>query len=397
MPEQVPIYLDNAATTQPLPEVVEAMARVQRDEFGNPSSPHAFGGTPRKLLDDAREFLRGTVGAAQVVLTSGGSEADFLGLVGAAAARPPGRVLVAATDHPALLRCAGILGRLRHHVTTLPVTHYGDVHPEALFEHLGPDVRVLSILHGHNELGTLAEVEEMVSLVRRVAPDAHVHVDLVQSYGKIPFDLDDSGVDSVAVSAHKLHGPRGVGFLALSSVAKVEPLMVAGGQEHGMRGGTENVAGAVGLMLAAEAAFSHQHRVAEQTSAMAGRIERAVLAAIPDAERLGHPQRRLPHILSLRIRGLVASTLLERCDARGLAFSTGAACHGQGPPGDNHVLSAIGLDRGAQREVLRLSFSRFTTDEEVERAIAILVEEAQLLLRASPRRARSERAQGGSA
>jgi cysteine desulfurase len=391
------IYLDNAATTRPLAEVIAAMDRVHLDQFGNPSSPHAFGGPPRKALDDAREFLRGTVGAAQLVLTSGGSEADFLGLVGGAAARPSGRVLVAATDHPAILRCAGLLGRLRHHVTTLPVTEHGCVHPETLFEHLGPDVRAVSILHGHNELGTLADVEEIVSLVRRVAPDAHVHVDLVQSYGKIPFDLDDSGVDSVAVSAHKLHGPRGIGFLGLSSVAKVEPLMVAGGQEHGLRGGTENVAGAVGLMLAAEAAFSHRHAIAERTSAMAERVERAVLEAFPDAMRLGHPRRRLPHILSLRIRGLVASTLLERCDARGLAFSTGAACHGQGPPGDNHVLAAIGLDRAAQREVLRLSFSRYTTDEEVERAIAILIDEARLLLSAAPRRGRTERAQGGSA
>jgi len=223
------IYLDNAATTQPLAEVVEAMARVQFDTFGNPSSKHAFGPPARALLDDAREFLRGTLGAAQLVFTSGGSEADQLGIVGSAAARPPGRVLLAATDHPAMLQCESLLAKWRHYVTRLPVTAHGDIAPETLFDALGDDVRTVAILHGHNELGTLSRLDELVSLVRRIAPTAHVHVDLVQTYGKLPFDLDDADVDSVAVSAHKLHGPRGVGFLALSSKAQITPLLKAGG------------------------------------------------------------------------------------------------------------------------------------------------------------------------
>ncbi len=393
MPDAARIYLDNAATTRPLPAVVDAMARVQRDTFGNPSSPHGFGPPARRLLDDAREFLRGTLGAAQVVFTSGGTEADLLGLVGAAAARPPGRVLVGAADHPAVLRCAELLGRFRHHVTLVPTTRDGDIHPETLFDHLGPDVRAVALLHGHNELGTLCEVAELASLVHRVAPEAHVHVDLVQSYGKIPFDLDDAGVDSVAVSAHKLHGPRGVGLLALSSTARVEPLMIGGGQEDGLRGGTENVAGAVGLMLAAETALTHQQLTATHTADLATLVAAIVRDAFPEAERLGHPQRRLPHILSLRIPGVVAGTLQERCDARGLAFSTGAACHGSGPAHGNHVLAAIGMDQRQQREVLRLSFCGTTTHDEAEDAAAILVEEARVLLDAAPR----ERSRGGRA
>lgn len=380
-----PIYLDNAATTRPLPEVVEAMTAVHLDQFGNPSSGHALGAGPRKALADAREFLRGTVGAAELVFTSGGTEADQLGVVGAAAARPSGRVLMGAADHPAVLRCATLLGRFRHHVTQLPVTAHGDLEPEVLFEHLGPDVRVVAILHGHNELGTLAQVAELASLVRRVAPDAHIHVDFVQGFGKVPFELDDAGVDSVAVSAHKLHGPRGVGFLALSSKAHVEPLVVGGGQEGGRRGGTENVAGAVGLMLAAEAALTHMAGTAEHTRQLCAIVLDAVQAAFPAAHRLGHPERRLPHVLSLRIPGLVAQTLLERCDARGLCFSTGAACHGAEHAAENHVLSAIGLDRRAQREVLRLSFSRYTGEAEARAAAGILVEEATALRAAAPR------------
>ena len=245
------IYLDNAASTPPLPAVVDAMASVQTELFGNPSSAHSFGPPAKKALEDAREFLRGTLGAARLVFTSGGSEADYLGIVGSAMARAPGRVLLAQSDHPALLQCTSLLTRSRHHVSTLPVTRDGDLAPETLFEALGSDVRTVGLMYGHNELGTLCQLRELVELVRRTAPEAHVHVDLVQTYGKLPFDLDDFDVDSVAVSGHKFHGPRGAGFLALSSTAAIAPLQLAGGQEGGLRGGTENLAGAVGLAVAA--------------------------------------------------------------------------------------------------------------------------------------------------
>src|SRR5262245_29801122 len=177
------IYLDNAATTRPLDSVVAAMAKAQTDLFGNPSSKHAFGPGARRALDDAREFLRGTLGAAQVVFTSGGSEADYLGIVGSAMARPAGRVLMAQSDHPAMLGSTALLARCRHHVSALPVTAHGDLDPEVLFDALGADVRTVALLFGHNELGTLCQLEELVGLVRRAAPGAHVHVDLVQTYG----------------------------------------------------------------------------------------------------------------------------------------------------------------------------------------------------------------------
>jgi len=387
------IYLDNAATTQPLPAVVAAMGKTALEQFGNPSSAHAFGPPARRALDDARDFLRGSVGAARLVFTSGGSEADYLCIIGSAAARPSGRVLMSASDHPALLQCATLLGRHRHHVTVLPVTREGDVAPETLFEALGQDVRTVALMYGHNELGTLCRLHDLVELVRRTAPAAHVHVDLVQTYGKLPFDLDEFDVDSVAVSGHKFHGPRGAGFLALSSTAEVQPLQLAGGQEGGMRGGTENVAGAVGLAVAAEHALTHQAELCAHTQDLAARMWAAVLDNIPGAERLGHPERALPHILSLRLPGIVGQTLALRCDDRGVAFSTGSACHGAhhdaGGDGksDNHVLAAIGLDRLAAREVVRLSFGATTTDAEVDAATGILVEEARRLLASSPREA----------
>jgi cysteine desulfurase len=393
MPGPRRIYLDHAATTPPLPAMVEAMATAQLDLFGNPSSLHTFGPPARAALDDAREFLRGSLGASRVVFTSGGSEADLLGIVGGAAGRPPGRVLMAQSDHPALLQCATLLSRWRHHTAVLPVTAHGDLAPETLFDALGQDVRVVALMYGHNELGTLCQLQELVELVRRTSPQAHVHVDLVQTYGKLPFDLDAYDVDSVAVSGHKFHGPRGAGFLALSSTAELQPIQLAGGQEEGLRGGTENVPGAIGLAVAAEHALSHQAHTARHTSELAAMVFAEAQAAVPGAQRLGHPERRLPHILSMRLPGVNGHTLLLRCAERGVAFSTGAACHGGGggaepSPAKKHgnpVLAAIGLDAMAAREVVRLSFSGMTTRADAEQAAMVLVDEAVRLLASAPR------------
>ena len=236
---------------------------------------------------------------------------------------------------------------------------------------------MLAIQHGHNELGTLTELDRIVELLRQRVPDAHIHVDLVQAYGKIPFDLDDKGVDSVAISAHKFHGPRGMGCLTLSSKARIAALQPGGGQEHGLRGGTESVAAAVGMAVAAEAALSGLAQSKAQCTELAEMFFAIVAARLPKLQLLGHPQRRLPHLLSLRLGGIVAQSLQERMDARGVAFSTGSACHGQND--ENHVLAAIGLDRIAAREVMRISFSKLNSVEEATRAADLLIEEAETL------------------
>lgn len=408
------IYLDNAATTRPTRRCIDRMADAHYQCFGNPSSPHSFGPPAKRALDDAREFLRGTLAASSVVFTSGGSEADYLGIVGAAAKRPPGRVLMSQSDHPALLQTSTMLTRFRNHVAQLPVTEHGDIAPETLFDALGTDVRVVALMHGHNELGTLGNLQELIELTRRAAPQAHIHIDLVQTYGKLPFDFDTFDVDSVAVSGHKFHGPRGTGFLALSGSADIAPLQEAGGQESGLRGGTENVAGAVGLMTAAEEALTHQAETEVHTRDLCERVFEIVQDAVPDAVRLGHPTRNLPHILSMRLPDVAGETLMTRCDARGVAFSVGSACHGTGDKSrdhlgrekrakqpaakkaghkigrknnnaDNHVLAAIGLNKQEGREVVRLSFSGETSIDDAEDAADILAEEALRLLASAPR------------
>ena len=372
------MYLDHAASTPPLPEVVDAVAATMHEAFGNPSSTHGPGTAARRLLEDSREFLRGSLGAARLVFTSGGTEADCLGVVGAAWARPAGRVLVGAADHAAVLSLDQVLGK-RHALSAVPVGTHGVVEPETLFEALGPDVRVVSILHGHNELGSLADVEELAEVIRRVSPDAHVHVDLVQSYGKLDFDLDRTGIDSVAVSGHKLHGPRGIGFLALSSKARVAPIVAGGGQEDGLRGGTQNLPGAVGLARAAEYMLTHLAHHAAHTSELCERMFALLQDELREVDRLGDPEHRLPHILSVRIPGITGQALQEACADRGVAFSTGAACHGD-DDAENHVLRAIGLSRRDARRVVRMSFSPFDRFEDIDRAAQIVIEEAERLL-----------------
>ncbi len=376
-----PIYLDNAATTRPLDEVVAAMSRVQLESFGNPSSPHSFGKEPGKLLNDAREFMRGSLGAANAILTSGGTEADLLGILGAASAREPGKVIAAASDHPAILAQSSALEGLGHRMLSLPVSEHGDLQVDTLARHADQNLRVLAIMHGHNELGTLPALADLVALARKRAPDVHIHVDLVQSYGKIPFDLDAADVDSVAISAHKFHGPRGMGCLAVSSKARISPLQMGGGQEQGMRGGTENVAAAVAMAVAAEAALSKLVENARHCSKLCEIFLDQVQAKLPAVARLGNPERRLPHLLSLRLPGVVAETCQQRMDQRGVAFSTGSACHGG--ESENHVLAAIGLEAAAAREVMRFSFSKLNTAAEAQTAARLLIEEATTLLELS--------------
>ncbi len=376
-----PIYLDNAATTRPFKSVVQAMSEVHYEQFGNPSSPHQFATQPKRLVEDARNFMRGSFCAGSLVLTSGGTEADLLGIIGAARMRAPGRILVGAADHPASLAIEDLASRFGHRTQSVPVSSFGALEAETLAQQLGPDVAVVSILHGHNELGSLCDLPALVEVIREKSPQAHIHVDLVQSYGKIAFDLDHAGVDSAAISAHKFHGPRGVGCLALANQAKIAAMQVGGGQEGGLRGGTENVAAVVGMARAAERVLSH---LSESRTKLEGYRD-SMFAAMHEAcgaIRLGDPERCLPHILSMRVPGLRAETLQQCCDELGLAFSTGSACHGSNK--DNHVLSAIGLKPPEAREVLRVSFSTDNTDAEIERATQTLTSEAKRLLHISP-------------
>ena len=380
------IYLDNAATTRPDPRVVDAMVAVLRDAWGNPSSPHRIGIEADRRLKEARRRVAAALGPevdpAEVVFTSGGTEADAMALRGAAAlarARgwPPGEtgIVVTAIEHPAVLETARALGAEGFRVTVVPVGPTGVVTPEAVAAACDARTAAVAVMHVNNELGAVAPVAAIAAAVRARAPRALVHVDAVQSFGWLDCAPARLGADTIAVSAHKIHGPKGAGALWVRKGLQLPALVTGGDQEGGRRGGTQNMAGAVALGAAAElAAAARAGAGAARLGALRDRLVERVLGGVRRARLTGPtaPAERAPHIASFRIDGPPSEPLLHALEGRGVYASSGAACHaGSGSP--SHVLTAIGEDAARRdRAYLRLSLSRDTTEAEVDGAAAAL-------------------------
>jgi cysteine desulfurase len=353
----VAIYLDNAATTRVLPEVAAAMLGCLREDFANPSSAHGPGRAAAARVAAARAEVAAALGGGDVLFTSGGSEADALGVLGAARARRGRHVVVTALEHPAVLGAAERLQADGWSVTRVPVTAAGVVDPDAVAAAVRPETAVVACMLVQNELGSIQPVAEVARAVR-ARSDAHVHCDAVQALGKIRVDAAALGVDSLAVSAHKLGGPKGTGALWLAPGARVEPLWLGGGQEHGRRQGTENVAGIVGFGVAARLAAGRLPALG--VAALRDRL----VASVPRARLVGAAAPRVPHIAALDLPGVEPLAL----EARGIIVSGGAACHGGAR---SHVLDAIGF---AGAGIIRLSLSHETQAAEIDAAIQALIE-----------------------
>lgn len=362
-------YLDNAATTPVDPEVAEAMARSLREEYGNPSSLYPLGARAHRLLEEARELMAGMLGARTVVFTGGGTEATNLAMRGQFTGGRTGRILVGAADHPSVLATARALEAEGCAVSVCPVDGRGQLDLAAFGELCGEDLRLVSILYGNNEVGTLPPLETLVALVRDHAPRAHLHVDAVQAFCKVPFDLDRFGIDSASLAAHKIHGPKGVGALALGARRRPEPVITGGGQEQGLRSGTEDVCGIRGFALAAERWISDMAGIAARLEGRRARVLDALAGADVACTRIGDPERCLPHVLSLAFAGISGEVAMNWLAERGLCVSTGSACSQRGDKGKqtgSKVLRAMGLADELVQGTLRISFGRFTTDADVE-------------------------------
>lgn len=373
------VYLDNAATTPLDPRVRAAMEPFLGECFANPSSAHRAGVRAAEALDEARRRIARVVGARaeRVVFTGGGSEANALGVLGQARARRArgGHVLVGPTEHPCVRESAARLAREGFEVETLPLDAGGALDLEAAARRLRPDTVLVAQMLVNNEFGSVFAVAELARLVRSRAPHAAVHVDAVQALGKLELSLPDLEADSLALSAHKVHGPKGVGALCLGDTEpRVEPLVVGGGQEAGLRAGTQNVAGAVGFGVAAE--IAERERPAAVTR-MRGLRERLAAGLAELGARVLAPgaQVREPvcSILAALFPGPPAEVRLHHLDARGVAASAGSACQA-GKREISPALLAIGLSADEARRVLRFSLSRETTSEDVEQALAALAE-----------------------
>ncbi len=377
-------YLDNAATTPVRPEVLEAMLPyLGKEAFGNPSSAHRFGRAARAGIEEAKRAVATAVGAEpnQVVFTSGGTEADNLAIIGAAlAARERGgpfRVAVSATEHKAALAAAHAVKHLGGEEVILPVTASGQVDGAALDKALAPagagagagGVAVVSVMWVNNEVGTVQPVAELAT--RCYDAGVSFHSDAVQAFGKLRVSVRDVNCTLLTISGHKIGAPKGVGALIVRDRKAVEAIIHGGGQQFGIRPGTENVPGIVGLGVAARLAAEEQQSLAARLGELRDELERRLVTIVPDALINGWQGARAPHISNVSIPGTDSEALLMHLDLAGIACSSGSACS-TGAVEPSHVLTAMGVPRELGVAALRFSLGKDSTLEDVEAVSAAL-------------------------
>jgi cysteine desulfurase len=368
-------YLDHAATTPMIPEAREAMLALLEEDFGNPSSVHAFGRSARAAVEDARERVAAAIGAnpSEIVFTGGGTEADNLALKGAASKlRGNGDHMVAtAFEHHAVLDSARSLARRGWKLTEVPVDASGIVDPATVAEEVGPSSVLASVMAVNNEIGTIQPIGDVCRLVKEANPRAVVHTDAVQALGNIPVDVGEWNVDLAAFAAHKVGGPKGVGALFVRSHTPVEPLLHGGGQERGLRSGTLNVAGIAAFGIAAEMAAAEVTEKAERLLKLRARLYEGIKVAIPDALVNGDLENRVAGNLNISFPSTDGETLLLLLDQEGIACSSGSAC-ASGALDPSHVLLAIGSPRDLARGSLRFSLGRTSVESDVDAVLAVL-------------------------
>jgi len=369
---QMPIYLDYNATTPIAPEVAEAITPCLGELFGNPSSPHSYGIAAKRAVEGARANVAAMLGCNpdEVLFTSGGTEANNLAISGVVQAlRERGRhIITSSIEHPAVIEPCRALASLGFAVTTLPVDEHGRVSPDDLANALREDTILVTIMHANNEVGTVQPIAEIVRLAH--AAGALVHTDAAQTPGKVPVDVEALGVDLLSIAGHKLYAPKGVGALYVRAGTPLHPFTRGAGHERGLRPGTENLIGIVGLGAAATLVQPHLEQDASHLSAMRDRLESGLRRLGADIRMHGHPIERLPNTLSVGFRGIEAEDLLVEL-ADEVAASAGAACHA-GDVTVSDTLRALGVPLAYARGTLRFSVGRNTTAEEIDHAIAAI-------------------------
>jgi len=374
------IYLDANATTPVLPEVVEAMRPFWSETFGNPSSAHHAGQRARSAVDHARTSIARLLGCfpKEIVFTSGGTESDNLALDGVLTPfldkRQPAHLLTTEIEHHAVLYTAQALRRRGADVTYLAPTREGLIDPEAFEAALRPDTELVSIMFANNESGAVQPIGKLARIAKAYNPAILFHTDAVQAAGKLPIDLTGAlkNVDLLSISGHKMYAPQGTGILFVRTGVHVAALLHGGPQERQRRAGTENVPGIVALGRAAELAQSWlASNAPAELATLRDRLEAGLLAAIPNSYINGSTEHHSPNTTNLRFDNVDAEALLIALDMQGIAASFGAACQ-SGATEPSHVLLAMGLGPAEARSSLRLSLSRLTTAEEIDRALAII-------------------------
>jgi len=379
------VYLDNNATTLVDPAVFEAMKPFYLEDYGNASSIHALGQKARAAVEDARSQVADLIGAetGAIVFTSGGTESDNTALRGVAMAlRSKGSHIITTTiEHSAILHTCRQLEQEGFRVTYLPVDRLGLLSLDRLREAINEDTILISVMHANNEIGIIEPVKKMAVLARERG--VLFHTDAVQTVGKIALDVGDLGVDLLSLSAHKFHGPKGVGALYVRGDVAMFPLLHGGSHERSRRAGTLNVPGIVGLGKTCELAKASLEDFGTRVRGLRDKLEQGIIEGIPDAFVNGSTTERVPHLSNISFRLIEGEALLIALDFQGVAVSTGSACS-SGTVEPSHVLTALGGDRSRQKSAIRFSLGRVNNDEDIDYVLGILPKMVEKMRQVSP-------------
>jgi cysteine desulfurase len=379
-----PIYLDNNATTQVAPEVVEEMLPYFTQFYGNPSSMHTFGGNVGMKIKEARAKVADLIGAQpeEIVFTSCGTESDSTAIWAALRSHPEKRhIVVSKVEHPAVKNLAEYLCRHGYRVSFVPINRKGNLDLDYLYDHLSDDTALVSLMWANNETGVIFPIEEIAARVHHRG--IVFHTDAVQAVGKVPINLADNQVDLLSLSGHKLHAPKGIGTLFVRRGTKFAPFLLGGHQEHGRRGGTENVASIIGLGKAAELAADRMTEENQKVRALRDRLEKELLSRIPSAMVNGDTDNRLPNTTSIAFEFVEGEAILLMMDEFNICASSGSACT-SGSLEPSHVLRAMGVPFTAAHGSIRFSLSVYNTDADIDLVIAKLPPIIERLRKMSP-------------
>ncbi len=368
------IYLDNSSTTKPYKEVCDKVIEVMYENYGNPSSLHRLGISAEKEIKAARKDIAETLGAMpeEIFFTSGGTEADNLAIMGVAYAARGKHILSTPIEHPAVLNTLKNLEENGYTVEYIPVDEDGVVVLAEFEEMLRTDTVLVTCMLVNNEIGSVQPISQMSRIIKRKSPKCYLHVDAVQGYCKVPCNQRMMGVDLISISGHKIHGPKGMGALYIKKGTKISPVVFGGGQQNGIRPGTENVPGIAGLGLAAKMCYMGMAKNVPEMDRLKNKLKDELLANIENI-RINSPEKGAPHILNVSFTGVRSEVVLHSLENEEIYVSSGSACssHKAEP---SYVLTSIGLDRKEIDGSIRFSLSEFTTDEEVDKAVSVLKE-----------------------
>lgn len=383
------VYLDNSATTRVFPEVAEFIVKIMCEDYGNPSSLHRKGVQAEQYLRYAKETLSRIlkVMPKEIFFTSGGTEADNLALIGCARAnrRNGNHLITTQIEHPAVMQTMHYLENNGYRVTYLPVDRYGRIRLEDLRRSIMPDTILVSIMHTNNEVGSLQPIAEVGSIIKQINPSILFHVDAVQGFGKFRIYPKKMNIDLLSVSGHKIHAPKGVGFLYIGDKVKIQSINYGGGQQNSMRSGTENVPGIAGLAKAADMMYSHL----EEDVARLYQLKRMFIQGVMrmdgiqvngllEGDTTG--QGTAPHVVSVSFQGVRSEVLLHALEEKGIYVSAGSACSARKPQ-PSATLKAIGISRELLQSTIRFSFSVYTTKEEIDYTLRTMYDIIPMLRR----------------